>query len=135
LFFINEGGKEGSMTRINDELKRKIIGFLYDLNDDLKDDGTKDEYITRVFRGETFIIIMDDDKITNETFGIFWEELNKIVDFCKENGLTVDIDGSRKDETIIVKIRVDDSNKMVVLGTGTARSEQGGKISYAARYW
>lgn len=83
---------------MNDETREKIIKKLYHVFniDEGEDHVTEDDFVKRVFRGWTESVhISGDNMITREVFGVNWENMVILVDFCKANGLKFDINESK----------------------------------------
>lgn len=85
---------------MDDATRELIIKKLYHVfnigEDEDEDHVTEEEFVKRVFRGWTSSVhIADDDTITREVFGVDWENIVILVDFCKENGLKFDVNESK----------------------------------------
>jgi len=86
------------------EMIIKKLYHVFNIGDD-EDHVTEEEFVKRVFRGWTSSVHIADDKITREAFGMDWENIVILVDFCKENGLKFDVNESKNRGMCWIEIR------------------------------
>jgi hypothetical protein len=80
---------------------------LFKLGGNCEENCTADEFVKRVFRDLTTSVHLANggDTITREVFGLFWNEITELVDFCKGNGLEMMLNESKQRGMFWMEIR------------------------------
>jgi hypothetical protein len=83
---------------MSDVIREQLIRLIYEKDklDEIHDDCTKDEFVTRVFKGRIDDIGFNTCTFYYSFFGMWYPLIHALVDFCEKNDLEMDIHGSKE---------------------------------------
>lgn len=107
---VKEKNKQETMP---DSIRERIIRLIYEKGklNEIHDDCTEDEFVTRVFKGREESMGIESRRFWYIFFGLWWEVLEPLTDFCKQNNLEMNIHGSKEHEEVYLEIYVKDDQK------------------------
>jgi hypothetical protein len=98
---------------MSDVIREQLIRLIYEKDNlaEIHDDCTKDEFVTRVFKGRIDSMGFDTYKFYYSFFSMWYPLIHALVDFCEKNSLKMDIHGSKEYERACLNISKKDENQ------------------------
>jgi hypothetical protein len=92
---------------MNDEHREALIRIVWidDKLDSIYNDVTEDEFVNRIFKDRDDSLSVEGNSLYYSTFGMSHELLKHLMEYCEENNLRMELNGSKEYEkfTLVIK--------------------------------